>query len=194
MNKLITPKQNLTEKKETSQIVYSGSFFNVHKDTVLLPNQKTSTREYIRHPGAVIILPVLENGKVIVERQFRYPLNRVFLEFPAGKLDPGEDPFTCAKRELVEETGYHAKTWQYVCTIHNAIGYSDEELHMYLAKDLEKGQTHLDEEEFIETISLSLDELLKAVQNGDITDVKTVIGSFWLEKIFAGAWKLTDIC
>lgn len=178
----------LTEAELDAETVYKGGFFNVQKDRVRLPNGGVSTREYIRHPGAVVILPLFDDGTVLLERQFRYPLKRVFIEFPAGKIDSGEAWLESAKRELEEETGYTASDWRYVTTIHNAIGYSDEQLLIYLARGLKAGAVHLDEEEFIQTFRVPVAELLDWVRAGKITDVKTVIGAFWLEKIVSGQW------
>src|SRR4051812_4671976 len=182
-----------TQLKETridGEIAYDGDFLKVTRDRIALPDGKITSREYIRHPGAVVILPLLDDGRVLLERQFRYPLNRVFIEFPAGKIDPGEPPLACAKRELEEETGYTASDWQFVSTIHNAIAYSDEHLDLYLARGLTAGPNKLDEGEFLETFRASVDELLQWVREGKITDVKTIIGAFWLDKIRAGAWTL----
>ena len=182
--------KHLRETRLDSQTVYDGDFLKVQKDRVALPNGAHSEREYIRHPGAVVILPLLDDGSVLIERQYRYPLDDVFYEFPAGKIDPGEDHLDCAKRELKEETGYTATDWRFVCTIHNAIAYSDEHLEIYLARGLLAGETELDEGEFLETLTASVDQLLQWVREGKVTDVKTVIGTFWLERILSGAWKL----
>lgn len=186
------PDGHLNEEKLESRMMHEGLFFDVYRDKVRLPDNETSLREYIRHPGAVVILPMLDNDRFLLERQFRYPLNQVFLEFPAGKIDKGEEPLACAKRELMEETGYNASDWQFVCTVHNAIGYSDEALYIYLAKKLRPENDHPDAEEFIETFSVSLTELLAWVRQGRITDAKTIIGAFWLEKIRSGQWELAD--
>jgi len=179
---------HLKETQIDTALVYDGHFVKVQCDTIRLPDGATTKREYIRHPGAVVILPVLDDGKVLLERQFRYPLHQVFIEFPAGKIDHNEDPLACAKRELQEETGYTANEWQYVCTIHNAIAYSDEHLDIYLARDLTAGERKLDDGEFLDTFTASLQDMLQWIREGKITDVKTVIGVFWLEKILAGEW------
>ncbi len=183
------PDSDLIETFIDGETVYKGSFFNVEKDRVRLPDGETATREYIRHPGAVVILPLFKDGSVLLERQFRFPANGIFLEFPAGKIDKGEDLLAAAKRELKEETGYTASSWQYLTTIHNALGYSDERLMIYLARDLLEGDAELDEEEFVQTFKTSVPQLLEWVKNGTITDVKTVIGSFWLEKIVNDQWE-----
>lgn len=179
---------HLKETRLSGDIAYDGSFLKVHRDMIKLPDGKVVSREYIKHPGAVVILPVLDNGHVLLERQFRYPNDRVFIELPAGKIDPDEDHLACAKRELLEETGYTAQQWNFVCTIHNAIAYSDEFLDIFLARGLVAGEAQLDEGEFIETMSMPLADILEAIHTGAITDVKTMIGAFWLEKIQAGTW------
>jgi ADP-ribose pyrophosphatase len=181
---------HLKEVKVDGEIAYEGHFLKVQRDTVRLPDGKTSKREYIRHPGAVVILPVFDDGSILLERQFRYPLHDVFIEYPAGKIDPNEDPLECAKRELQEETGYTAREWQFVCTIHNAIAYSDEHLDIFLARGLTPGESKLDEGEFLETFKATVPDMLGWIREGKVTDVKTVIGTFWLEKMLAGQWKL----
>jgi ADP-ribose pyrophosphatase len=181
---------HLKETQLDSALAYDGHFIKVQRDAIRLPDGKTSTREYIRHPGAVVIIPLLDDGRVLLERQFRYPLHQVFIEFPAGKIDPNEDPLDCAKRELQEETGYTATDWRFACTIHNAIAYSDEHLDIFVAQGLTAGESRLDDGEFLETFAATLDDMLQWIREGKITDVKTVIGTFWLEKILAGEWKI----
>ena len=179
----------LSETRIDGELAYDGKFLKVNRDRIRLPDGSETYREYIRHPGAVVIIPLFDDGKVLLERQFRYPNDRIFIEYPAGKIDPGEDPLACAKRELEEETGYTAGRWDFICTIHNAIAYSDEHLDLYLARDLVAGEAKLDEGEFLEIYQSSLPELLDQVRTGVISDVKTVIGTFWLEKIINGSWQ-----
>jgi ADP-ribose pyrophosphatase len=179
---------HLKETRIDGGLAYDGAFLKVTRDRISLPDGAETHREFIRHPGAVVILPLFEDGSVLLERQFRYPLGQVFIEYPAGKIDPGEDPLACAKRELQEETGYTATEWRYLCTIHNAIAYSDEHLDLYLARGLTAGEAKLDDGEFLETFKAGVPEMLEMVRNGKVTDVKTVIGTFWLEKILAGSW------
>ena len=179
---------DLKETRIDGSVVFDGGFLSVTRDRVRLPDGAETHREFIRHPGAVVILPLFDDNSVLLERQFRYPLDKVFIEYPAGKIDAGEDYLACAKRELQEETGYTAGSWQFVCTIHNAIAYSDEHLELYLARNLTAGPARLDDGEFLETFRATVPELLEMVKTGQITDVKTVIGTFWLEKIIAGNW------
>lgn len=181
---------HLTETGLDTKLAYDGAFLKVQRDEVRLPDGKITTREYIKHPGAVVIIPLFEDNSVLLERQFRYPLNQVFIEFPAGKIDPGEDLLLCAKRELKEETGYTATDWQYIGTIHNAIAYSDEHLELFVARQLIAGKRQLDDGEFLETFTASAAEIMNWVRQGKITDVKTVIGAFWMEKIVSGQWSL----
>lgn len=179
---------HLAEIQIEKNLVYQGSFLTVEQDLVRLPDGKEVTREFIKHPGAVVILPLFDDATVLLERQFRYPLNQVFLEFPAGKIDPGEDALLCAKRELREETGYTASDWRFLCTIHNAIAYSDEHLDIFLARGLVAGEAELDAEEFLDTFVAPVADVLQWVKTGHITDVKTVIGAFWLERILQEQW------
>jgi ADP-ribose pyrophosphatase len=182
--------EHLTETRIDGELVYDGHFLKVQRDTIALPDGKHTAREFVLHPGAVVILPLLDDGTVLMERQYRYPLHQVFIEFPAGKIDADEDPLHSAQRELEEETGYTASEWQFVTRIHNAIAYSDEHLDLYLARGLRAGPQKLDDGEFLEIYTTTIDELLQGVREGTITDVKTVIGIFWLDKLRSGDWKL----
>jgi ADP-ribose pyrophosphatase len=180
---------DLAEHRVSGEQVYEGVLLHVHRDTVRLPNGKAGAREYIDHPGAVAIVPVLEGGKILLERQFRYAIGKVMVEIPAGKIDPGEDPLETAKRELLEETGYLAREWHHLGTIHPLVAYSNEHIELYLARSLEERHgAVLDDGEFLETFSLPLAEAVVWVRDGRITDSKTMIGLLWAEKLVARAW------
>ena len=168
--------KNLTEVQTDSQEIYDGVILHVFKDTVSLPNGNPATREVIRHVGAVGVIPMTDDGKVIIECQFRYPLNRIVTEIPAGKLDSfSEDRLSAAKRELEEETGYTAGQWIPLGDFHPTPAYCDERITLYLAKDLKPGQRHLDEDEFLNFEAVPLSELVEAVMGGRITDGKTQV-------------------
>jgi ADP-ribose pyrophosphatase len=182
--------RDLEEVSLHSEQVFDGHFLRVWRDTVRLPDGAQAQREYIRHSGAVMVVPLLDDGRVLMERQWRTPMRRVMVEFPAGKLDSGESWQACAQRELREETGYRAREWAYIGTINNAISYSDEVIHLAFARGLEAGAQQLDTHEFLELIEVDGDELMDWVRSGRVTDVKTVIGSFWLDKLRRGDWPL----
>jgi len=165
---------HLIETAVSSEVVYDGSLLHVRRDRIRLPDGSAAVREYIVHPGAVLMLPVLPDGRLVGVRQYRYPHGRIFLEFPAGKLDPGEDPLTTGKRELLEETGYRAASWTPLAVIHPVIAYSNEAIHLYLAEDLEHVGAKLDEGEFLEVVELSVDDMLARIDAGEITDAKTI--------------------
>ena len=184
-------KKDLTEHKLNSQEVYSGRLLHVRRDEVRLPDGNTSVREYITHPGAVVIIAIADNGELILERQHRYPLHRDFIELPAGKIDPGEETLACAQRELLEETGYTARDWQYVTTVYPCIGYTDERLVYYLARGLAYSGHQPDEDEFLEIFQLPFERALAMIKSGEICEAKTVVGLFWLEKILKGEWGLS---
>ncbi len=175
--------QHLIESEISSETVFKGHLLHVRKDRVLLPDGKESVREYITHPGAVVVLAFLDNGNLLFERQFRYPLRRVFLELPAGKIDPGEAIIDTAQRELLEETGYTASDWEYLGVMHPCIGYSDERIEIFAARGLKlAGEKQLDHNEFLEVVELSPAEAKQAVWDGRITDAKTITSLFWLDK------------
>ena len=172
----------LFEKQLSSETVFKGALLHVKKDVVQLPDGNSSIREYIVHPSAVVIIATLPNGNLIFERQFRYPLGRVFLELPAGKIDAGEAILDTAKRELREETGYVAGEWEHLGVMHPCIGYSNERIEIFKASGLEyDGEKDLDANEFLEVFEMSPCEAKKAVISGEITDAKTISALYWLE-------------
>ena len=181
---------HLREATLRSEQVYRGSFLDVRRDEVRLPDGATATREYIVHPGAVMVVPLLDDGRLVVERQWRYPLARAMLEFPAGKLEVGEPPLACAVRELAEETGYVAAEWARAGILHNAIAYSNEGIEVWFARGLVLGDRRLDVGEFLDVASASVDELDVAARHGELTDAKTLVGLLWLQNWRAGRWPL----
>jgi len=180
---------HLEEVMVTSERVFDGVFLHVNRDTVRLPDGSQTHREFILHPGAVMVIALLDDGKVVMERQWRYPLARAFIEFPAGKIDAGEPPLATCVREMREETGYTAERYTYLATINNAISYSNEDIHLYLAEGMKAGERKLDAGEFLDVMSVEPRQILDWVRDGTITDVKTIIGAFWLEKILSGTWQ-----
>jgi ADP-ribose pyrophosphatase len=170
--------ERLAETRLLGERVFDGRLLHVHRDTVRLPDGDTATREYVAHPGAVLILPVHDDGRLVVERQFRYPLDRVCLEFPAGKLDHGEAPLETARRELVEEAGFTARTWSSLGVIHPVISYSTERIELWLAEGLAHVGAKLDHGEFLEIVALTEGELLAAYDRGEVTDAKTIAALF----------------
>ena len=181
---------HLRESTLSSREVYRGHFLEVRSDRVRLPDGSEAGREYIVHPGAVMVVPLLDDGRLLMERQWRYPLGRVMLEFPAGKLDAGEAPLACGVRELIEETGYRASEWARAGVIHNAIAYSNEAIEIWFARGLVAGAAQLDAGEFLEVCSLSEAELADAARRGEVTDAKTLVGLAWLQSWRAGVWPL----
>ena len=166
----------LREVRTGSEEIFNGVILHVQRDTVRLPNGSETIREVIRHIGAVCVIPVLENGDVVMERQYRYPLDRVILEIPAGKLDAAdEDRFSAIQRELREETGYTADEWTVLGDFHPAPAYSDEFITMYMARGLRKGDRHLDEDEFLDVYTIPLKDLVEDVMAGRISDAKTQV-------------------
>lgn len=179
---------DFTETPLGSEVVFEGRLLHVRRDTVRLPNGSTSTREYIRHPGAAMIIAQPDPDTIILERQFRYPLARDFIELPAGKIDPGEEPLATAQRELREECGYAAAEWRHLTTLHPCIAYADERIELYLARGLTEVGAALDEDEFLEVMKVPLAQAIGWVRDGVITEAKAVTGLLWAEKIRSGIW------
>ena len=181
-------KKDLSEQTIRGEWVFRGKLLQVRRDLVRLPDGASTEREYIEHPGAVTIIALLDDGELVMERQYRYPLRRDVLELPAGKIDPGETSLDCGKRELLEETGYVASSWRYLATMHPVVGYSDERIEIYLAQGLTQQGATPDHDEHLEVFKLPLATALDWVREGRITDAKTVIGLFWAERILRGEW------
>ena len=184
---------HLIEHRVHKEELLRGRFLHAFRDTVRLPNQNLASREYVLHPGAVMVIPMLdtpEGLRLVMERQFRYPVGQVMIEFPAGKLDPGEDPWLCAQRELLEETGYTAGQWARAGVLHPVIAYSTEVIEIWFAKHLTLGQRQLDPDEFLDVFTASPDELMAACQQGRLTDAKTLTGLLWLQNVQSGQWPL----
>lgn len=181
---------HLRETRVESRQVYRGHFLEVYQDRIALPDGALTGREYMRHPGAVMVIPLLDDGRLVMERQFRYPLDRAMLEFPAGKLEPGEPGIVCGVRELFEETGYTAAQWAYAGELNNAIAYSTERIEVWFARGLEAGERHLDAGEFLDVFAATEAELSAWVRDGQVTDAKTMVGLLWLQQWRAGHWPL----
>ena len=174
--------EHLIEHRIDSQELFKGHFLHAFRDTVRLPTGATATREYVTHPGAVMIVPVLDSGELVMERQYRYPLGQDFIEFPAGKRDPGEEPAETARRELLEEAGFEASHWEHLGGIHVAIAYSNERIDLYLARGLRHVGARLDDDEFLDILHVPRERAMGWLAQGKITDAKTVVGLLMLEQ------------
>jgi ADP-ribose pyrophosphatase len=186
---------DLTEHKLRGQELLRGHFLHAFRDDVRLPDGGTAAREYFVHPGAVMIVPMLSAAdgslRLVLERQFRYPVQQTMIEFPAGKIDPGEDTWACARRELLEETGYTAGEWARAGVLHPVVAYSTEFIEIWFARGLTLGERRLDEGEFLEVFSATPEQLMDWCRTGRVTDGKTLIGALWLQNALAGAWPLS---
>lgn len=186
--------RHLIEEQVASVELFKGNFLHAFRDTVALPDGATATREYVVHPGAVMIIPLVEEAsgeiKVVLERQFRYPVGQVMIEFPAGKLDPGEDSQLCAQRELREETGYSATGWARAGVLHPVISYSTEFIDIWFARGLSSGERQLDQGEFLDVFTATPTDLLQWCRDGRVTDAKTLTAALWLQNVLSGAWEL----
>jgi ADP-ribose pyrophosphatase len=181
---------HLRETTLASEQVFRGRLLDVRRDTVRLPDGREAGREYIVHPGAVVVVPLLDDGRLVVERQWRHPMGRAMVEFPAGKLDAAEPPLACGVRELAEETGYRAAEWARAGVLHNAIAYSNEHIEIWFARGLTAGAQQLDAGEFLDVVTMTADEMLALAAGGGLTDAKTMVGLLWLQNWRAGRWNL----
>ncbi|MES2511846.1 MAG: NUDIX hydrolase [Pseudomonadota bacterium] len=186
----MTDDAHLTETAIASTEILRGRFLHAFSDTVLLPDATETTREYIVHPGAVMVIAMLDDGRVLLERQYRYPMHRVMIEFPAGKLDAGEASLDCAKRELFEETGYTAREWARAGVLHPVISYSTEFIDIWFARGMSTGERVLDAGEFLDVFTATPAELSDWCRDGQVTDAKTLTGMLWLQNVLSGAWSL----
>jgi len=186
-----SPDPHLVEARIASTSVYDGRFLKVFRDTVRLPDGHGAEREFVRHPGAVMIVPITDDGRLVVERQHRYPVGQVLLEFPAGKIDPGESTLHCAQRELLEETGYRAREWAHAGRMHNAPAYSTEFIEIWFARGLVAGAQQLDEGEAIEVQLLEESLLFELAARGELTDAKSLVALLRLQQWRTGAWAPT---
>ena len=186
----MTKDKHLIEEKVAGEEILKGNFLHAFRDTVRLPDGGTATREYVIHPGAVMTIPMLADGRLVMERQYRYPMGRVMVEFPAGKIDRGEDVLVCARRELLEETGYVAAEWARAGQLHPVISYSTEFIDIWLCRGLAQTEAKLDDEEFLEVFTATPQQVFDWCRDGTITDSKTLIGAFWLQNVLSGTWNL----
>ena len=182
--------EHLVERTLSHQEILKGHFLHAFRDEVALPDGQTAVREYVEHPGAVMILAMTDDGQWVMERQYRYPMRRAMIEFPAGKLDPGEDLWACARRELFEETGYRAAQWAYAGVLHPVISYSTECIGIWFAKGLQAGTRQLDAGEFLDVFTARFETLMQWARDGHITDAKTLTGLLWLQNHLRGDWPL----
>jgi ADP-ribose pyrophosphatase len=177
---------DFSEKPRSSRTVYAGKLLTVKEDVVELPDGGHATREYILHPGAVVIIPLIDEGTLLLEHQYRYPVRSHFLELPAGKIEADEPAEQTARRELLEETGYVARDWRFLTTLHPCVGYSDERIELFLARGLTFEGHPGEDDEFIETVTMSIDAALQKILAREITELKTILGVFWADRLRRG--------
>jgi ADP-ribose pyrophosphatase len=181
---------HLREQTLSREQLLKGHFLHVVRESVRLPDGGSATREFVLHPGAVAIVPLLDDGRIVLERQYRHPTGKVMIEIPAGKLDPGEGALVCAQRELLEETGYVAREWAQAFTMYPTVAYSDEAIAIWFARGLEHRGARLDEGEFLDVISATPEEFLGWCRDGLVQDSKTLAAALWIQNVTAGTWKL----
>jgi ADP-ribose pyrophosphatase len=182
--------KHLIEHTVNHTEVFKGHFLHAFRDTVKMPDGETSIREFIEHPGAAMVIAVRDDGRLIMERQYRYPIKKTMIEFPAGKLNPGENTLDCPRRELREETGYQANEWAHAGVLHPAISSSTEFIDIWFARGLSLGARQLDDGEFLDVFDAGVEELLEWSRLGQLTDAKTLTGLLWLQNYLSGLWKL----
>jgi ADP-ribose pyrophosphatase len=182
--------QHLTEQTTSREELLQGHFLHIVRETVRLPDGGSATREFVLHPGAVAVVPFTDDGRIVLERQYRHATRQVHIEIPAGKLDAGEQPLACGRRELLEETGYVAREWAYAFTMYPTVAYSDEAIHIWFARGLEHKGARLDEGEFLEVFTATPEEFLGWCREGKVRDSKTLAAAVWIQNVVAGTWKL----
>lgn len=180
--------RSMTETTLERQTVFEGKFLKVRRDLARLPDGTTATREFVVHPGAAAMVPIGSDERILVERQFRYAMGAMYVEIPAGKIDAGESSIQTARRELLEETGYEAAQWAFLTRVHPAIGFTDEVMDIYLAKDLVLRERSMDVDEFLEVEWVTLGWMMDELRAGRLPDVKTQIAVHWLDRLFSGHW------
>lgn len=182
--------KHLVETRISQEELLQGRFLHVVRDTVRLPDGGTATREYVLHPGAVAVVPILDDGRIVLERQYRHAAGGVMIEIPAGKLDAGEAPLACGQRELLEETGYVAREWAYAFTMYPTVAYSDEAIEVWFCRGLEQREAKLDAGEFLDVFTATVDEFLQWCSRDLVRDSKTLASAVWIQNVVSGAWKL----
>ena len=186
----MAPDQHLTEHTTAREELLKGHFLHIVRETVRLPDGGSATREYVLHPGAVAVVPLTDDGRIVLERQYRHPTRLVHIEIPAGKLDAGEGPLVCGQRELLEETGYVAREWAYAFTMYPTVAYSDEAIQIWFARGLEHRGARLDQGEFLDVFTATPEEFLGWCRDGQVKDSKTLASAIWIQNVLAGTWKL----